>query len=518
MATKATHEIFSTRMWDFLPNTLHGYKQKLDENIASRIPFIKDLEREDRPFFLSSKTGFSERTYIKNAAYINFESLEPEDKVINVIRIEGAILRNGDACSYGSKEHRDIIKRAADDSHTIGHIILVDSGGGSSAAKYDYEDAISYARSKGQPVIGLVDGRACSAGYAPMAMCNEAYSVGLHDEIGCIGTMAAFYTSMNGDKNSITQEQYVEVYAKESPYKNKEFRNAAKGDNTEIEKEVSALCKDFQDMVAKYRPQTTEEQRKGAVYKSGEIFGTLLDGQGTLETCIARVLDLSGTQQAQTSTSTFSSTTNQPAGAGDTHSLATSDSNNQHPINNKNMESKKYPKTMEAAGVHALVVDEEKGSYFSIPMIESLEAFATRAEQNESALASKVQENTLLNATIEQMKKDHKQAIENLTTAHTTELSNLKAEHQTAMDAVNANLKTAQELNAAKDVEIKELSEATQTAPAPGEGKPLDNGTGAKQEPKDKVESICKPGMTTAQKQEAWRQRMEKLEKQRFGL
>lgn len=514
MAKSATHEIFGTRMWDFLPNALHGYKQKLDENISARIPFLKDGERDDRHFFISAKTGFSERTYIGNAAGINFDRLDPEDKIINVINIEGAILRNGDACAYGSKEHRDIIKRAAEDSHTIGHIILMDSGGGSSYAKYDYEDAINYARSKGQPVIGLVDGMACSAGYAPMAMCDEAYAVGLHDQIGCIGTLAAFYTSLNGDKNSITQEQYVEVYAEGSPYKNKEFRDAAEGDNAELQKEVNQLCDDFQSMVAKYRPQTTEEQRKGAVYPAGEVFGSLLDGQGTLQSCIDRIMELSGTKQAQPSAAGSSPTTNQPAGSGDNGSSATSDSNNQQSqINNENMESNKYPKTMEAAGVHALVVDEEKGSYFSIPMIESLEKFATKAEQTESALTSKVQENTQLNATIEQLKADHAKAVADLTAAHSTEITTLKTDHKTALDEVTGNLKNAQELITAKDAEIKELSEATPAAPAPEGGKPQDNNTGGQQEPAFKVEPVCKEGMTLQEKVEANKKRTEELRK-----
>lgn len=511
MAKSATHEIFSTRMWDFLPNALHGYKQKLDDNIAARIPFLKNEERDDRPFILSAKTGFSERTYIENADWINFDRLDEEDKVINVINIQGAILRNGDACAYGSKEHRDIIKRAANDSHTIGHLILMDSGGGSSYAKYDYEDAINYARSKGQPVIGLIDGWACSAGYAPMAMCDEVYAVGLHDQIGCIGTLAAFYTSLNGDKNSITQEQYVEVYAEGSPYKNKEFRDAAQGDNTELQKEVNDLCIDFQGMVAKYRPQTTEEQRKGAVFPAGDVIGTLIDGQGTMESCITRIMELSGTQPASTSTSP--TTTNQPEGAGDTGSSATSDRNNQQSIINKeNM--KEYPQIMAALGLNALVSDKENGLYFNEQMADALTVFAENAGKTENTLAAKLQETTLLNGTIEQMKKDQAQALADLTAAHATELSNLQATKKTEVDGLSANLKTAQDLIVAKDAEIKELSEATQNPPAPAGGKPTDNGSGAQQEPKFKAEPICKEGLTNAEKAEAHKKREAELAKQ----
>ena len=212
MAARAFHEIMSTRFWDFYPESLHAYRRTILDNIASRRPYEKPEERTDRPYFLSSRDGFTEKTYVGNYDRITYwYDLEEDDRIISVIDVQGPILRNGDLCSYGSKEHKDIIMRASDDAHTIGFIIKMDSPGGSSMAKYDYEMALNYARSKGKKIVGHIDGMACSAGYALMALCDEIYFTNPHDTVGCIGTMCAMFTNKDGDVNTITQERYAEI-------------------------------------------------------------------------------------------------------------------------------------------------------------------------------------------------------------------------------------------------------------------------------------------------------------------
>ena len=512
MINSALHEIFGTRMWDFVPNALHGYKNTIEENILARIPFIKKENRSDRPFMLSSKSGFSERTYVGKTQYMEFDNLNAEDRVINVIDIQGAILRNGDACSYGSKNHRDIIKRAADDAHTIGHIILMDSPGGSSYAKYDYEDAINYARSKGQPVIGLVDGMACSAGYAPMAMCDEVYAVGMHDQIGCIGTMSAFYINKDGDENSITKERYIEKYATGSPYKNKEYRDVAEGNDKELQKELDRLCDDFQAMVAKYRPKSTEEQRKGAIYNAGDVIGTMIDGQGTLESCIARILKLTGNDKQPSNTITSGEIHNSSEESSSKESqvaIATEDNKNNF---NSNEKMKEYPKIMTALGLNALVSDKDNGLYFTESMADTLTEFVGKAETNESTLNAKLQEIVQLNASIEQLKKDHEQAIKDLTSAHDTELMNLNITHKEEVDELSGQLDAANRQIATKDAEIKELSETTTKTPTPQDA-PRGNSVNGKQQAEFSVQTIFNEEMTMEEKQEALKKRETELKK-----
>lgn len=497
----------TTRIWDMLPDALHGYKQTIDKNIAERIRFVPEKERSDRPYMLSSKSDFQERLYAAPTAKFDFSELDDEDKLINVVRIEGAILRNGDACSYGSKEHRDIIKRAADDKHTIGHIIYVDSPGGSSYAKYDYEDAIGYAKSKGQPVIALIDGLSASAGYGVASLCDEIYFVGAHDQVGCIGTMAAFYTQKDGDVNTITQERYVELYATGSPNKNKDFRDAAEGNYKELQKDLDRLCNDFHEMVKTHRPNVTEEQLKGGIYNASDVIGSLVDGQGSMASCIDRILKLTGNTNAGNGGNSDDDDPN------DTHATSCSHTENSKTNDNQNPETmKEYPKLMSALGLNALVSDKDNGLYFTEAMADTAEAFATKAETNESTLSAKMQEITQLNAQIEQLKKDHATAIENLKNDHAAAISGKDDAHGKELNDLKAQLDSANRQLKEKEDEIKQLSEQAADAPLPKDT-PKTNSTG-QSDGAFGVKAVIRDGMTMEEKKEAMKQREAELKRQ----
>lgn len=491
----------TTRIWDMLPDALHGYKQTIDKNIAERIRFVPEEERSDRPYMLSSKSDFQERLYVRSTTWFDFSRLEDEDKLINVVRIEGAILRNGDSCSYGSKEHRDIIKRAADDKHTIGHIIYVDSPGGSSYAKYDYAEAIGYAKRKGQKVIALIDGMSASAGYGVTSLCDEIYFVGAHDQVGCIGTMAAFYTQKDGDVNTITQERYVELYATGSPLKNKDFRDAAEGDYNELQKDLDRLCNDFHKMVKKNRPNVTEEQLKGGIYNAADVIGSLVDGQGSMASCIDRILKLTGNTNVGTSTV-----------RSDTHATSGAHTENSKTNDNQNPETmKEYPKLMSALGLNALVSDKDNGLYFTEAMADAAEAFAAKAETTESTLSAKMQEITQLNAQIEQLKKDNATAIENLKNDHAAAISGKDDAHGKELNDLKAQLDSANRQLKEKEDEIKQLSEQAADAPLPKDT-PKTNSTG-QSDGAFGVKTVIRDGMTMEEKKEAMKQREEELKR-----
>ncbi|MBM6865724.1 S49 family peptidase [Bacteroides caecigallinarum] len=538
MATKAFHEIMSTRFWDFYPESLQNYRKTLFDNIAAHRPFVKEEERSDRPFFLSAKSGFVEKLYVAQYQDINWNKLAPEDKVISVIDVQGPILRNGDLCSYGSIHHRDIIMRAADDDRVIGFIVNVDSPGGSSFAKYDYESAINYARSKGKPVIGHIDGMACSAGYALMALCDEIYYTNPHDVVGCIGTMCAMYTQKDGDVNTVTQERYVEIYADGSPYKNKEYRDAADGKYDAMKKELNKSCVDFQSMVKARRPNVTEEQLKGYTYEAGEVEGSLVDAQGSFDFCVSRIQELSGVSQSDTqgeSSGNSDAGNSQSGNQGDkseseaetgkteekqpeTEETATVEvvpatDNKQTQTPKQTIMAKTYLNIQSAAGVNALVVDENGGFYVVEEMADAIEAFCADAKQSKTTLAAKLKEVSELNALIEKERKDHAEALANLQVQHDAAIKALKDSHEKEIQEKEDSLADAQKQIEAKEAEIKELAEATTQSPAP-QDPPKDNELHGGQEDKGfKVESICKENMTWAEKAEAMKKREEELKK-----
>ncbi len=538
MATKAFHEIMSTRFWDFYPESLQNYRKTLFDNIAAHRPFVKEEERSDRPFFLSAKSGFAEKLYVAQYQDINWNKLAPEDKVISVIDVQGPILRNGDLCSYGSIHHRDIIMRAADDDRVIGFIVNVDSPGGSSFAKYDYESAINYARSKGKPVIGHIDGMACSAGYALMALCDEIYYTNPHDVVGCIGTMCAMYTLKDGDVNTTTQERYAEIYADGSPYKNKDYRDAADGKYDAMKKELNKSCVDFQSMVKARRPNVTEEQLQGYTYEAGEVEGSLVDAQGSFDFCVSRIQELSGVSQSDTqgeSSGNSDAGNTQSGNQGDkseseaetgkteekqpeTEETATVEvvpatDNKQTQTPKQTIMAKTYLNIQSAAGVNALVVDENGGFYVVEEMADAMEAFCADAKQSKTTLAAKLKEVSELNALIEKERKEHADALANLQVQHDAAIKALKDSHEKEIQAKEDSLADAQKQIEAKEAEIKELAEATTQSPAP-QNPPKDNELHGGQEDKGfKVQSICKENMTWAEKAEAMKKREEELKK-----
>lgn len=513
----------STRFWDLHPESLQAYRKTILENIAAHRPYVKPEERTDRPFLLSSRTGFTEKTYVGDYDDITDGYLMDDDRIIAVIDVQGPILRNGDLCAYGSKEHRDLIMRASDDAHTIGILIKMDSPGGSSVAKYDYEAALDYARSKGKKIVGCIDGMADSAGYALMALCDEVYYTNPHDEVGCIGTMCAMYTLKDGDTNTVTQERYAEVYAEGSPYKNKEYRDAAQGNYDELQADVNRLCGEFQELVRKHRPNVTDEQLSGRTYEAGEVEGTLVDGPGDFDFCVGRILQLAGISSEQDSAAQSSSggesgkestrEEKQPEKQEEAPAEQPASDNQQSQIQNQSTMAKSYPFIMSAAQVNSLVVEENGGFYLVETMADNVEAFCMKAKQTESTLAAKLTEVAQLNATIEQMRKEHEEALTALKADHEKEVSALNESHRKEVEEKDAKLAEAQKSIEEKDAEIKELSETAQQQPAP-QDPPKDN-NGNQGSGRFEVKSVCDENLTWQQKYEARKKRDEELRKAR---
>lgn len=569
MAIKATMEILGTRMWDMNPDILHHYKQTVDSNLLLHAHFDKDESEAGVPFFFSSADAFQQKVFVGKATQVRWwdeMGWESGDSVVCVTPVTGPILRSGDGCSYGSKNYRDFMMAAADVPGCVGHLIYIDTPGGSAYAKNDFKHAIDYVKSKGQPVIGLVDGLCASAGMALAAMCDEIYFINPMDRIGSIGTMCAFYAVADGVEDAVTHERFVEVYGSKSEYKNKEYRDAAVGDYKELQAEVDDLNEQFWDVIKTYRPKVQEEQMHGKVYNCGDVIGTLVDGQGTMQSCIDRILELAGVQTAtapageggeaapaapdnqeqsvetaaepvqdftgdepqQTTTETIQEinnpedeTTNEPVVPNSSEGVA--------PSQNEEPKMKEYPLIMSALGLNALAVDAEGGYYMNEALCDAMEASVAQANQNKLTMDAKIQEVAQLNARIEELKAEHEQAMNGLMEAHSQEIEKLNSEHAEAISAlteqkdseiaelsnkVNEANTTIESLNAqveAKEAEIKEISEVVTEPQVPAA--PTADGVQTVETPAFECKSVVSDDMTPEQKKEALRKRREELQK-----
>ena len=498
MALKTTMEIFGTRMWDMAPDYLHYHKQIVDSNILLRAQFDKDESGMGEPYFASMADGFSEKLFVGKATSVRWwdeMGWENGDTIVSVLPVCGPIIRNGDGCSYGSKNYRDFMMAAADVPGCVGHLIYIDTPGGSAYAKNDFQYAIDYAKSKGQPVIALVDGLCASAGMALAAMCDEIYFMNPSDRIGSIGTMCAFYAIADGVQNAISKETYVEVYGSKSEYKNKEYRDAAAGNYDELQAEVDDLNEQFWSLIKTYRPQVQEEQMHGKVYNCGDVIGTLVDGQGTMQSCIERILALSGEQTGvaaeenngeatpsapentamnsvdmelpsedftgedpksddvavspqEETTQELIQNTNNPETETTNEPVVPLSSEEVPAFKNEEKNMKEYPLIMSALGINALAVDKENGYYMNEALCDAMEAFVAQAKQDKLTMDAKIQEVAQLNAKIEELKGEHEQAINGLNEAHNQEIEKLNGEHAEAV----------QTLTEQKDGEIANLN------------------------------------------------------------
>lgn len=536
MYNRGLHEILTNRLWDILPMAYHAYKEQITANMTARIPLVMEPKKKEWQCLYKIQQDYKssalDKVYAGDPEYVTWKNeLEPEDLIVNVIFVDGPITRGGGGCSYGSKEIRDRLMEAADMPQVIGHVICIDSPGGSSMAKYDFEQAIDYIHEKGQKVIAFVDGEACSAGYSIAALCDEIYFMHPSNVIGCIGTMCAFSIAHTGDENAITKETYIELYAEGSPYKNREYREAAEGNYEALMEELNVSADDFKRMVRAHRPQVTDEQLLGDTYQAGEVVGTLVDGQNTFQGCIERIIALAnGVTGGKPAVTTEPANTEDPE---DSSALKGSKESININENNQTAETmnKDYLKIREAVNTPALQSDKKDALYLTADMCEALEKKLAEAEQSEDTLGAKIKEIETLNSMIETLKAEHSAALDTAKAEHDIAMDNLKAEHADELkklaDAHATALQEVETKNAdaeaqvadlnkqlaqakvdleAKETELNELSHAVSAAPKPAEA-PADNNTGVAE--KTDFNRVCRPGMTAAERRAALAAQME---------
>ena len=216
---KGLYEILTEKKWMISPDFVHGIRKALEQNLNAHTLYERPapicgfvtVKTSDGSIFYPEEYQISE-----DGKQVRGQcSLEDEKRqnfpFVSVLTIDGPITRNGGGCSYGSIDHRNMMIRAANHPLCRGHIFIINTPGGSAWAKNDYEQAINYARSLGQPVIAFIDGMCASAGMYLASFCDERYYMHPKDEIGCIGVMASFYTQADGSKNQFTDETYHEL-------------------------------------------------------------------------------------------------------------------------------------------------------------------------------------------------------------------------------------------------------------------------------------------------------------------
>ena len=513
---KGLFEILTEKKWMLNPDFVHGIRKALEQNLNTHSAFQRPektcgfvtARAADGSIYYPEEYQISEdgKQVIGNWAL----EYDPKDggqnfPFVSVLTVDGPITRNGGGCSYGSIDHRDMMIKAANHPLCRGHIFLINTPGGSAWAKNDYEQAINYARSLGQPVIAFVDGMCASAGMYLASLCDERYYMHPKNEIGCIGVMAAFYTEADGSTNQFTNETYHELYDPESFDKNKAFRDIANdNDSKALVEELAILGQEFRADVKAACPSATDEHLHGKTFNAEDVKGILMDDQSDFFSCIKRCFALhEGTAEP----------IHREASAGvPTPSAENSETSENRNIENNTINMTNYPLTQSLLGVEELAVNEE-GTFINAALLETCEANLQTADEAKAEAAQKLAdaEKALADAqahakeveeqlaTAQADKETAEKALSDAETAHAETINALKAEfgekeatlntriseleagaeaHSAEMEQIKGALATAEQTIADKDAQIAELSNDAGDEPEQGAA-PQNNGEGA---------------------------------------
>lgn len=448
-------ELSTTKYWMMHPPMLNALRIGIQENIAGRIVLTAEqtIKRMACAIGMTAKGEKLQFSMSSNDDEGNGrEPSEETNQFVAVLPVCGPITRNGDACSYGSIDFRDMMIQTSNHEECKGIIVYINSGGGSANAIPDYKYAIDYAHKQGKKVVALVDGDCYSAAMYLAVLCDEIYYVNVKDGFGSIGVYGGFYTMKSGEKNAYTNETWNEVYATQSYNKNEWYRKATDGDYSLLQSDLDALCEEFMSDVKAARPNVTDEHLHGATFDAKEVEGILNDGPSTLDELVNRFLADSDAKPKNDVTATNTNT-------------------------NINMEN--YPLICSACGLQAgeIVVTEE-GAYMNASLLDSLEAHMKEAEQKVTDAEQKVTtaENALaelqgkfdeLSAQVNaanEAKAVAENALAQAKEAHSKELNDLNAQHTEAIAKKDDELKALTEAKEKAEIEFQGAKDALATA------------------------------------------------------
>jgi protease-4 len=220
----------------------------------------------------------------------DLDDLESDEKAISIIKLDGPITKHGGMSHRGTKELSAFLNKADKNPSIEGHILHINSGGGSANAVKIMADAIQDAK---KPVVAFSEDMMASAAmyigsYADYIISNEQ-----DDLIGSIGTMIQFSGFPAKNENKQTGLRDVRIYATKSTMKNHEFEEAINEFNFKPiqEKILDPSNEQFLENISNNRP-VKKEELTGEIFTANNVVGSLIDEIGNFDTAIEKVNQL----------------------------------------------------------------------------------------------------------------------------------------------------------------------------------------------------------------------------------
>ncbi len=184
---------------------------------------------------------------------------------VGVIPVNGPITKyNGDCGEPGMIQRTSWLNEMNRRDNIGSIVLLLDTPGGEARATETFSTAIKRST---KPVLSYIDGMAASAGVYYTSASDEVYFGSKSDELGSIGSyvMMADFTGYF-DKMGI---KIHEIYAPQSTDKNKDYKDALKGEYGLIEEDLRRGVNDFINHVKTNRPGSAAFEKE---WNSGKMF------------------------------------------------------------------------------------------------------------------------------------------------------------------------------------------------------------------------------------------------------
>lgn len=379
-------EVYRTNAWAIAPEIFRYYRDIMNIARTNKAYSIDWNEKNENPSLLlfSDKHIIPQEKTILTGdirGYEYWEGLDKTDQVINIVPITGPILHGNAPCVFGTRQLADNILFADEHPNVVGHLIILDTPGGSANAN-DLNEVISKAK---KPVVGIIRGMNLSKGVWISSFIPHVFAEREDIDIGCIGTMY----SMTGIRNGINPDNEVsyEIYADNSIYKNNEYREAIQNDNLKPAIEtLNRLDEEFRQVVKNRWPNVPDEKLTGKIYKASEVIGEMVDGIKSYAECVEMIFELAGVERISKGNITPLGTRDEPPVESGTYASQQIDNNPKNLTVMANIEALE-----KILGKGSVVLDEDGNPQFTAEQIRKLNEHAQTMINSGSLIANQQQ-------------------------------------------------------------------------------------------------------------------------------
>jgi len=286
-------------VWMMNLKTASGYIQLVESILKGEFKTGEDFSEErkkSQPRYATFKNG----VYQVSDYGLSKKPEDAPENSIMVMNINGPITKYDQFCGpSGMLTKSELLKRADNTKNITGILLVIESGGGNGYASRLMNETIN---GLSKPVVAFNDDLAASAAYQISSATDLIISNSNIAEVGSIGT---FITIVDFEEHWKQQGiKILEIYAKASKDKNKEYYDALKGNTEGIRAFADRFNEEFLKSVENNRKNNLKSGRD--VWGTGKLFFAekaieigLIDEIGSFEYAVQRTMELANESKIQ---------------------------------------------------------------------------------------------------------------------------------------------------------------------------------------------------------------------------